>query len=169
MEINKIARILDVKGAYNLADKLDKIAQNIPTNYSGQVYSGDQYFTNPNTPKEIMQIRKQLVPTDFRQEIRNYNDRNLRKNVDRRILDTADTRSFINSLYQFGKMNGMNNLTQTFDSYANAGATFMGQSIKNNPILRSLYLFVSENPRTISPDELHSVLEGMMSGLTFQE
>lgn len=155
-EFTRIARILDVKGAYNLADKLDKVAQQfsqgqMPPNYSGPVYSGAQYFNNPTTPKEILDLRKKLMPTDFRSEIAKTENR---KFINPILLDSNDPRSFANNLFQFGKSQGMTNLTQAFDAYADAGATYQGYSIKDNDQLFDLYMKIKQTPRMFKPDEI---------------
>lgn len=165
MDISKVARILDVRGAYNLADKLDKMAQQyskgqIPKGYGGAVYTGAQYFDNPTTPKEILNIRNQLIPKDFRAEIAKVENK---KFINPSLLDSNDAQSFVNALFQFGKSNGLTNLTQTFDAYADAGASYNGESIKNNEALKSLYMMIRQTPKMFTPKEIVDNLKSFLS------
>ena len=78
-QLLKISEKLDQSGQYILSDKLFKISQ--------QIMDISQYADNPNTPKEIMDIRKQLVPADFIGQV--YQD----KKGDN-LLSTSDPKSF---------------------------------------------------------------------------
>jgi hypothetical protein len=122
--------------------------KNMPKNLSGTaVMDGSMYRDNPYTPKEILDIRKKLIPTNFRNEISRYESGDS-------VSNSSNPRSFVTSLFEFGRKNGMNNLTAAFDAYADAGASYQGNLIKNVPVLQKLYMRVRNTPRIIPQQEL---------------
>jgi hypothetical protein len=139
----KIAEKLDKSGQYKLADKIAQI-----------IMDASQYANNPYTPKDIMDIRKQLIPTDFRGEI--YQS----KKGDT-LLNTNDGMSFAVGLMDFARINKFPTVQAAFDAYANAGAKYRGQSIKKDPVLQELYKRVSKTgsgiTRQMIQDEIQQI------------
>lgn len=132
-----------------------KKMKNMPKNLSGTaVMDGSMYRDNPYTPKEILDIRKKLIPTNFRNEIRRYESGD-------NVSNSSNPRSFVTSLFEFGRKNGMNNLTTAFDAYADSGAKYNNQSIKNIPQLKQLYMQIKSNPRMFSETEIGDMLEDL--------
>ena len=127
--IIKLAQKLDRLGHYKLADKV------------AQVMDISQYADNPYTPKGVMDIRKMLVPTDFIGEVYQTQKGDT-------LIKTNDPRSFSIGLMEYARINKFPNLKAAFDDYANNGATFRGQSVRDVPELRELYLRIS---RTTTP------------------
>lgn len=129
--------------------------KNMPKNLSGTVVmDASRYYDNPYTPKQILDIRNKLVPTNFRNEIRRFE-------VGDNLNNSNDPRSFATSLFEFGRKNGMNNLTAAFDAYADSGAKYNNQSIKNIPQLKQLYMKIKSNPRMFSETEIGDMLEDL--------
>lgn len=129
-------------------------ASNMPQNLSGtMVMDGSQYLNNPYTPKGVMDIRKQLLPTNFRGEI-------ARSQAGDNLVNSSDPNSFATSLFEFARRNNLNNggLVKAFDAYADAGATYNGQSIKNIPQLRNLYMYIRNNNRMFTQTEIAQLL-----------
>jgi hypothetical protein len=160
-ELLKIASVLDLSGHYNLSDKLFRIAQNynqMPRDLSGTtVMDGSQYYDNPHTPKDILKLRNMLVPTNFRNQLKRYHSGDTEAN-------SSNPTSFANSLWEFARINKMNNsLTNAFDAYADSGATYNGQSIKNIPQLKELYMYIRNNPRNFSETEVAELLKQLFS------
>lgn len=149
----RVAEVLDKSGHYSLSDKLFKISQNMPKDLSGtMVMDGSQYLNNPYTPKEIMNIRKQLVPTNFRNQLKRFQDSDIEMN-------SSDPTSFATSLFEFARKNNLNgSLVKAFDTYADAGATYNGQRIKNIPQLKELYMYIRNNNRMFRKTELAELL-----------
>jgi hypothetical protein len=80
------------------------------------------------------------------------------------MMNTSDPRAFVKSLFDFGSKNGISNLTQAFDAYANAGASYQNNLIKNVPVLKELYMRVKNTPRMIGQDELVNELSSLAGG-----
>ena len=139
----KIAQKLDKSGHYKLADKIAQIIMDI-----------SQYANNPYTPREIMDIRKQLIPTDFRGEIHQSDKGDT-------LLSTSDGMSFAVGLMDFARMNNFPTVQSAFDAYANAGAKYRGQSIKQDPVLQELYRRISKTTtgitRQMIQDEIQQI------------
>lgn len=143
-------------GSKNYDEMIMSRMKNMPKNLSGTVVmDASRYYDNPYTPKEILDIRNKLVPTNFRNEIRRFE-------VGDNINNSSDPRSFVTSLFEFGRKNGMNNLTAAFDAYADSGATYNNQSIKNIPQLKQLYMQIKSNPRMFSETEVGDMLEDLL-------
>jgi hypothetical protein len=137
----KIAQKLDKSGQYKLADKIAQI-----------IMDASQYANNPFTPNDVMNIRKQLIPTDFRGEI--YQS----KKGDT-LLNTNDGMSFAVGLMDFARINNFPNVKSAFDAYANAGAKYRGQSIKQDPVLQELYKRVSKTTTSITRQMLQDEIQ----------
>jgi hypothetical protein len=137
----KIAQKLDKFGQYKLADKIAQI-----------IMDASQYANNPFTPNDVMNIRKQLIPTDFRGEI--YQN----KKGDT-LLNTNDGMSFAVGLMDFARINNFPNVKSAFDAYANAGAKYRGQSIKQDPVLQELYKRVSKTTTSITRQMLQDEIQ----------
>jgi hypothetical protein len=143
-DLLRIALLLDESGKFHLSDKLFKIAQANQEQDPGAlvrkiVSDGDGY--------------KSLSPEEFEQYKKNYS-----------LLNTTSVDEFTQKLFEFGRSNNMNNLTKAFDSYANAGAKFNGQSIKSNPVLNNLYNWVKNTNEMITPQMLSGALNYFFSG-----
>ncbi len=122
------------------------------------VMDGSMYYNNPYTPKDVLKLRNQILPTNFRGELKRFYSGD-------NELDSSNPRSFATSLWQFARKNKLNySLTDAFDAYANSGATYKGQSIKNVPELRELYLHIKSNAKKFSETEVGDILEDLFAG-----
>jgi hypothetical protein len=144
----RIAEKLDQSGKYVLSDKLFKISQ--------QIMDISQYADNPYTPKEIMDIRKQLVPADFIGQV--YQD----KKGDN-LLSTSDPKSFSISLLEYARINNFPNLQAAFDDYANNGAVYRGQRITKVPELQELYKRIAQNPGAITKQMVEQEIRNIVT------
>lgn len=70
------------------------------------------------------------------------------------LMNSNTPENFVNSLFLFAKQNQIDNLVQAFDAYAIAGASYNGNLINKNPILKELYMRIRNTPRMIPSDEL---------------
>lgn len=70
------------------------------------------------------------------------------------LMNSNTPENFVKSLFLFAEQNQIKNLVQAFDAYAYAGASYNGNSIKRDPILRELYMRVRNTPRFIPGEEL---------------
>jgi hypothetical protein len=72
--------------------------------------------------------------------------------------------SFIENLFLFAVKNkSTNSLTNSFDAYADADASYNGVSIKYVPALVELYKIVKSNARMFSKTELSSILKDLLA------
>ena len=170
MDILKIASLLDNLGSYVLSDKLYKISQsNMPDDLSNtKVMDASQYYDNPYTPKDILKLRNQLLPTNFRDEIR-------RLELGNGLLESSNPSTFVMNLFEFARKNKLSkSLADAFDIYSNSGATYNGQNINNVPELVELYKKVIDTPSIITrqmlEDELRNIYRSKlgMSGAKFE-
>ena len=153
-----IAEELDNLGSFSLSDKMFKIIT------SQVVMDASQYYDNPYTPKDVLDLRNKLVPTNFRDEIRRYDGKEQANKEYGDILNSNNPVSFIENLFRFAVMNkSTNSLTDSFDDYADADATYNGTSIKYVPALVELYKIVRSNARMFSKTELVSILKDLLS------
>lgn len=166
----KIASLLDNLGSYVLSDKLYKISQsNMPDDLSNtKVMDASQYYDNPYTPKDILKLRNQLLPTNFRDEIR-------RLELGNGLLESSNPSTFVMNLFEFARKNKLSkSLADAFDIYSNSGATYNGQNINNVPELVELYKKVIDTPSIITrqmlEDELRNIYRSKlgMSGAKFE-
>jgi hypothetical protein len=186
-DLLKIASLLDQSGNYNLSDKLYKIAETyVPpveyysgvdakkynqfggskANYMRQnnfnpeqthIMDGSQYYDNPYTPKDILKLRNQLIPTNFRNQLKRINSGDTE-------ISSSNPTSFANNLWEFARKNNIgNSLTNAFDAYADSGATYNGQSIKNIPQLRDLYMYIKNNPIELNETEIAELIKESFS------
>ncbi len=153
----KIASLLDNLGSYVLSDKLYKISQsNMPDDLSNtKVMDASQYYDNPYTPKDILKLRNQLLPTNFRDEIRRY------ESVED-ISNNSSPKEFVNNLWEFSKRNGITHLVDAFDLYADAGGKYNGENIKYIPGLRQIYLSIKSSPRMFSKSEIEKLVDSIL-------
>jgi hypothetical protein len=122
------------------------------------VMDGSMYFDNPYTPKDVLKLRNLIVPTNFRNELKRY------KSGDSELV-SSNPRSFAFSLWEFARKNKLkNSLLNAFDAYADSGATYKGQSIKNVPELKELYLYIKGNAKQFSETEIGDILEDLFAG-----
>jgi hypothetical protein len=147
----KIAEKLDTAGLYKLSDKLFKIAQ-VSEYDDNIVYQPGPGFRTRKIVKDGNEY-KSLDAEEYEQYKSNF-----------QILNSLSTDDFTQKLFQFGRQNNMNNLTQAFDAYADAGAKLNGQSIKSNPVLRELYLWVKNTNEMITPQMLSETLNLLFGG-----
>lgn len=115
-----------------------------------------QYTNNPYTPQSIMDIRKQLVPSDFRGEI-------YQSQKGDTILSTSDPQSFSISLLEYARMNKFPNIQTAFDDYANNGAVYRGQRISKVPELQELYKRISKTPGAISKQMIEQEIRNIVT------
>lgn len=121
------------------------------------VMDGSQYFDNPYTPKDILKLRNMIVPTNFRNQLKRFHAGDTE-------INSSNPTSFANSLWEFARKNKMSNsLTNAFDAYADSGATYNGQSIKNISELKELYLHIKSNAKKFSETEVKDILEEAFS------
>ena len=153
-----IAEELDNLGHFSLSDKMFRVVE------SQVVMDVSQYYDNPHTPKEILKLRNKLLPTNFRDEIRRYEGKEKAYNRYENIFNSNNPLSFIENLFLFAVKNkSTNSLTDSFDDYADADATYNGVSIKYVPALVELYKIVKSNARMFSKAELSGILKDLLA------
>ena len=147
-----------VPGSKNYDEMIGSRYKNMPQNLSNtRVMDGSMYFGNPYTPKDILKLRNMIVPTNFRNQLKRFHAGDTE-------MSSSNPVSFANSLWEFARKNRMNNsLTNAFDAYADAGAMYNGQSIKNIPQLKELYMYIKNNPRSFSETEVSELLKELFS------
>jgi hypothetical protein len=122
------------------------------------VMDGSMYYDNPYTPKEILELRNLAPNLNFRNYLKRYYSGD-------NSLNSSNPRSFATSLWEFARKNKMNySLTDAFDAYADSGATYKGQNIKNIPELKELYLNIKSNAKKFSETEVGDILEDLFAG-----
>jgi len=75
------------------------------------------------------------------------------------VLETNDPVTFVNSLFGFARKRNINNLSQAFNAYSQAGAKYNGTPINTNKETIKLYQYVVQNPRVLYPQQLVGVLQ----------
>ena len=75
------------------------------------------------------------------------------------VLETSDPVTFVNSLFGFARKRNINNLSQAFNAYSQAGAKYNGTPINTNKETIKLYQYVVQNPRVLYPQQLVGVLQ----------
>ena len=163
-----IAEELDNLGHFSLSDKMFRVVE------SQVVMDDSQYYDNPYTPKEILKIRNKVRPTNFRDEIRRYEGKEKAYSRYENILNSNSPVSFIENLFLFAVKNkSTNSLTNSFDAYADANASYNGVSIKYVPALVELYKIIKSNARMFYKTELSGILKDLLaekySSETFNE
>ena len=153
-----IAEELDNSGHYSLSDKVLRLV-------TSQVeMDASQYYDNPHTPKEILKLRNLAPLTNFRDEIRRYEGKEKAKGRFENILNSNDPMSFVENLFAFAMKNkSTNSLTNSFDDYADAEASYNGVSIKYVPALVELYKIVRSNARMFTKGELSGILKDLLA------
>jgi hypothetical protein len=153
-----LAEELDNLGSFSLSDKMFKVIT------SQVVMDASKYYDNPYTPKDVLDLRNKLVPTNFRDEIRRYESKEKAIRGYGDIFNSNDPMSFIENLFLFAVKNkSTNSLTDSFDDYADADATYNGVSIKYVPALVELYKIVRSNARMFSKTELAGILKDLLA------
>ena len=153
-----LAEELDNLGSFSLSDKMFKVIT------SQVVMDASKYYDNPYTPKDVLDLRNKLVPTNFRDEIRRYESKEKAYRGYGDIFNSNDPMSFIENLFLFAVKNkSTNSLTDSFDDYADADDTFEGVSIKYVPALVELYKIVRSNARMFSKTELAGILKDLLA------
>jgi hypothetical protein len=123
-----------------------------------KVMDGSMYFDNPYTPKEILDLRKQLAPTNFRNELKRYESGDV-------MISSSNPQNFATSLWEYARRNNTSSsLVNSFDAFADAGAMYKGQSIKDIPELQELYKIIRNSPRMFSMTEISEMLKDMEAG-----
>lgn len=151
--ILKIASLLDESGLYILSDKLFKFAQSTPA----QIADANRPYTKyPTNPKNINELRNQVLRTDFRGEIYQSERGDSRFN-------TSDLRSFAVGLMNHAISNKFSSIKAAFDDYANKGAKFRGKNIQNVPEIVELYKRVSNFSGSITSGLLEDELRNIFS------
>ena len=139
------------------ANKNQAYPLNMPKNLTNtRVMDGSRYLNNPYTPREIMDIRRQLVPNNFRGQM--YQD--LRNDS---LMKTTDLKSFSIGLTEYARMNNFPNLQVAFDNYSNDGATYNGQNIQTIPELQELYSRISRTSDIITPEMIENELRSIIN------
>ena len=153
-----IAEELDNLGHFSLSDKMFRVVE------SQVVMDDSQYYDNPYTPKEILKIRNKVRPTNFRDEIRRYEGKEKAYSRYENILNSNSPVSFIENLFLFAVKNkSTNSLTNSFDAYADANASYNGVSIKYVPALVELYKIIKSNARMFYKTELSGILKDLLA------
>jgi len=75
------------------------------------------------------------------------------------VLETNDPVTFVNSLFGFARKRNINNLSQAFNAYSQAGAKYQNTAINTNKDTIRLYQYVVQNPRVLYPSQLVAVLQ----------
>jgi hypothetical protein len=75
------------------------------------------------------------------------------------VLETSDPVTFVNSLFGFARKRNINNLSQAFNAYSQAGAKYNGTPINTNKETIKLYQYVVQNPRVLYPQQLVALLQ----------
>ena len=181
----KIAKLLDEKNHFALADKVDRIADDYTRRNNqfyynpnagetwydrlGRVFSGNAtMYDHPG----LVQILKQndKMPEYFRERNRKLrNNQNPQQNQQNQqqqpqkqdpLLISTTPDQFVNNLFAYGKKFGLSNLTQTMDLYANQGGTLNGQPINQNPQALGLYDQVKNYSGNLTPQQILAMLSG---------
>ena len=198
----KIAKLLDEKNLYALADKVDKIAQTStsglwyqenpnaawydPANWAQKfdAFSGRQTMydlgRDVRTQRKLNRLRnqnrdpygvrnqnRQNQPQQYPQQQQNQSQQYpLQQNQPQQpqqqnaLLVSTTPQQFVQNLFSFGKTNNLGTLAQTIDMYAQQGGTFNGQPVDQNPQIRNLYNQIKNNPATLTPQQILSMLTG---------
>ena len=146
-------------GSKNYDEMMSSRFKNMPKNLSNTVVmDGSMYYNNPSTPKDILELRNKLIPTNFRNEIERYESGDT-------VISSNNPQNFATSLWEFARKNNTSSsLVNSFDAFADAGAMYKGQSIKNVPELIELYKIIKNSPRMFSLTEISEMLENMEAG-----
>jgi len=170
----RIAKLLDEKNHFALADKFDKIAQNAQTdiydfrnnpnvgetwyNRLGRLFSGNAtIYDYPGLANSLRQNDKAMQYWKNQRLNRSRNRNQSQQNQQPQqpqqkdpLLISTTPYQFVKNLFEFGKKNGLSNLVQTMDLYANQGGTLNGQPINQNPEALKLYEKVKLYPSNLS-------------------
>lgn len=182
----KIAKLLDEKNHFALADKVDRIADDYTRRNNqfyfnpnagetwydrlGRVFSGNAtMYDYPGLVNTLKQNDK--MPEYFRERSRRLrNNQNRQQNSLQNqpqqpqqqspLLVSSSPQQFVSNLLQFGKQNNLSDLAQTMDMYANQGGTYNGQPVNQNQQAKNLYNQVKNNPGFLSQQQILLMLTG---------
>lgn len=178
----KIAKLLDEKNHFALADKVDKIAQNAQTdiydfnnnpnagetwyNRAGRLFSGNAtIYDYPGLANNLRQNDKQMQywknQKRMRSRNRNQPQQNQPQQPQNALLVSTTPDQFVKNLFQFGKQNNLGTLAQTMDMYSKQGGTYNGQSINQNQQTLNLYNKIKNNNSILTPQQILSMLTGV--------
>lgn len=174
----KIARILDEKNLYALADKVDKIAQTSTSNLWYQENPNAAWYDPANWAQKFDAFSGRQTMYDLGRDIRTkrklnnlrnqnpYSNRNrnqVQQPQQNQLLVSTNSQQFVENLFAFGRQNNLNNLAQTIDVYAQQGGTLNGQPINQNPQVMNLYNQIKNNSAVFNPQQILNMLSGVRS------
>jgi len=79
------------------------------------------------------------------------------------VLVSNDPNTFVSSLFNFARNKNINNLSQAFNAYSQAGAKYQNNPINTNKDTIRLYQYVVQNPRVLYPSQLAGVLQANLN------
>ena len=177
----KIAKLLDEKNQFVLADKFDKIAQNAQTNIydyknnpnagetwynrAGRIFSGNatiyDYPGLANSLKHNDQVGQRLREKNRRLRSNQNPQQNQPQQPQNALLVSTTPQQFVQNLFQFGKQNNLGTLSQTMDTYAQQGGTLNGQPINQNQQTLKLYNQIKNYSGILTPQQILAMLTGV--------
>ena len=81
------------------------------------------------------------------------------------MISSSNPQNFATSLWEYARRNNTSSsLVNSFDAFADAGAMYKGQSIKDIPELQELYKIIRNSPRMFSMTEVSEMLEDIEAG-----
>lgn len=169
----KIAKLLDEKNHFALADKFDKIAQNAQRdiydfnnnpnagetwyNRLGRIFSGNAtIYDYPGLANTLRQNDKQMQFWKNQRQNRSRKRNQYQQQQPQQpqqqdpLLVSTTPYQFVKNLFAYGKKFGLSNLVQTMDLYAKHGGTLNGQPINQNPVALKLYEKLKFHPGNLS-------------------
>ncbi len=178
----KIARILDENNLYALADKVDRIAQ---TSTSGLWYQENpnaawydpanwaQHFDAFSGRQTMYDLGRDIRTKRKLNKLRNQNSYGLRnrnqtqqvqqqsQQIQNPLLVSTTPQQLVQNLFDFGRQNGLNNLTQTMDLYSSQGGTYNGQPINQNPQALKVYNQIKNYSGNLTPQQILAMITGV--------
>jgi hypothetical protein len=179
-ELIKIAQKLDEENHYELADKIDKIAQkaqrdiydfnNNPNagetwyNRLGRIFSGNAtIYDYPGLANTLRQNDKQMQFWKNKRRRNSPNRNQMQQNQLQQsiqLLVSTTPQQLAQNLLEFGRKNNLNDLAKTMDLYSGQGGTFMGQPINQNQQALKLYSQVKNYSGNLSQQQILTMLTG---------
>jgi hypothetical protein len=175
------------KGAIFKGQKVQNVPQLVElyeriSNYSGDITSAmledelRNIFTNPQNPNTPNTNQENPVPYNANVPNNNLGTFNEQSNSNTNkvpsyaAINSTDPKSFVNNLLTFMESRGADkNLTKAFNDYADAGATYNGVSIKNNPALFKVYKQIASSNNFIGQIQLESAVTIALNQLKVKE
>lgn len=163
----KIAKILDEKNLYALADKVDKIAQNANPN-AGESWNKRLYRVFSGNATEYDYPGAHQLGNFMRKNVDGYKNRLIRERQQQNqpqqpqnaLLVSTTPQQFVQNLFQFGKQNNLGTLAQTMDMYSKQGGTYNSQPINQNQQTLNLYNQIKNYSGILTPQQILSMLTG---------